>query len=619
MTPIKIGYDDITQLKEIFEIKDVEIRRQKVIQFNEKLKQENKGYLTDNGGLQQFFTPREIVNKMIDMVNLENGSKVYDPACGTGGFLIQALKRKKDIIITGVEIDTETALIAKMNMILSGDGRTNITQQDSLLSDPGQYDIILANPPYGMSSDAFKQKPKNFYTKSNNGENLFVQHMLKSLAPNGRMTVLLPTGILFANQHKELRRIICENFNLKSITTLPAGTFKPYTMIETCILNIENNGPTTEVNFDGIKLSIETLVEANYLFSKNINNVEVVHEGGIEYKRLDELFEIKKGKRSSRNYEDGNIPFYVCSPDIKTVASHAYNIEALLVADGGVPGIHYINGKFDASDHTFILTNKNSKALLSKYAYYFIKSNLSELGNLYQGVTIKNLSKTSLSNFKIPILPIEQQKEIIKKGELIESTINTLKNQIKQEREIVESLPSLIQIVGEYKRLKEITEINYGTRITQKNNSGTKYPVYGGGDITFYTDNFNRENTFIIGRFGVSEKCVRWVKEKFWLHDNGLSLKITDTGVMEKYLYYFLLSKQMEIFNASRGTAQRALSMDEFKNLTILIPPLETQKKIIEMGDKIIEMGDKIIEMGDYKQRLIDDLKNQLGPLTETL
>ena len=77
----------------------------------------------------------------------------------------------------------------------------------------------------------------------------------------------------------------------------------------------------------------------------------------------------------------------------------------------------------------------------------------------------------------------------------------------------------------EIKKLDEVCEVEYGTRVVNKRDGGTIYPVYGGGGATFFMDTFNRENCFIVSRFAMSQQCTRFVEGKFFLNDSGLSVK----------------------------------------------------------------------------------------------
>ncbi|WP_342270971.1 class I SAM-dependent DNA methyltransferase [Candidatus Tisiphia endosymbiont of Parasteatoda lunata] len=146
--------------------------------------------------LGEYFTPRNIVRTMISMVNPKIGETIYDPFCGTGGFLIVAFRylkirtsfndemqnilRKKTIY--GSEI-TVNARIAKMNMILFGDGHSNIKKQDTLSDYVNQkYDIVITNPPYSQQTRFGYLYP----IQSNNGDAICALHCFEALTLGGR-------------------------------------------------------------------------------------------------------------------------------------------------------------------------------------------------------------------------------------------------------------------------------------------------------------------------------------------------------------------------------------------------------------------------------------------------
>ena len=141
----------------------------------------------------------------------------------------------------------------------------------------------------------------------------------------------------------------------------------------------------------------------------------------------------------------------------------------------------------------------------------------------------------------------------------------------------------------EYKRLDECANIEYGTRVVQKKDSGTLYPVYGGGGETFRMDKFNREDCLIVARFAMSRRCVRFVNGKFFLNDSGLSVKAGDK-LYQSYLNYNIISLNDDIYHLGKGAAQRNLDVKSFKKLTIAIPPQSTQLAIVSELDKINEL-----------------------------
>ncbi|KEI96346.1 N-6 DNA methylase [Clostridium botulinum] len=199
--------------------------------------------------LGEYFTPRHIVKTMVKLVNPQIGEKIYDPFCGTGGFLIETFRHiyntmprnettkriLREKTIYGNEI-TNTARITKMNMILAGDGHSNIHMCDSLGSPVnGKYDIVLANMPYSQ-----KTKHGNLYDlPSTNGDSICVQHCIKAInatAENGRMAIVVPEGFLFRKDLCKTRELLLKNCNLQSIISLPQGVFLPYTGVKTNII-----------------------------------------------------------------------------------------------------------------------------------------------------------------------------------------------------------------------------------------------------------------------------------------------------------------------------------------------------------------------------------------------
>src|ERR1043166_691637 len=156
--------------------------------------------------LGEYFTPRNIVRVMVSMVNPRVGEKIYDPFCGTGGFLIESFRylrvrmrddaKMKRVLRTktvfGSEI-TSNARIAKMNMILFGDGHNNIVKEDSLANPKrGKYDIVLTNPPYSQRS----RYGHLYAVQTSDADALCALHCFDSLKDNGRAAILVKEDFL---------------------------------------------------------------------------------------------------------------------------------------------------------------------------------------------------------------------------------------------------------------------------------------------------------------------------------------------------------------------------------------------------------------------------------------
>src|SRR3989344_8862192 len=110
-------------------------------------------------------------------------------------------------------------------------------------------------------------------------------------------------------------------------------------------------------------------------------------------------------------------------------------------------------------------------------------------------------------------------------------------------------------MVWEVKEIDEVCTVEYGTRVVQKRDGGTIYPVYGGGGATFFMDKPNREDCLVIARFAMSEKCTRFVKGKFFLNDSGLSvIPKNKNELFQEFLNYQILYLNDYIYSLSRGT-----------------------------------------------------------------
>jgi type I restriction-modification system DNA methylase subunit len=193
----------------------------------------------------------------------------------------------------------------------------------------------------------------------------------------------------------------------------------------------------------------------------------------------------------------------------------------------------------------------------------------------------------------------------------------------------------IVKIEGvKYEKLGDVCEIKFGKRIKKdevevdKDYNGIRYPCYGGGDISFYMKEYNREGkNLVISRFALSKCCVRIINNKFWLNDSGFTLHTKNNKlVMQDYLNYIMLNKQEEIYNLSAGACQKNIVMEDFNKLEIPIPSLEVQQKIVEQLDVIykniktckeqIEESKKIMKYYVETMTLWEDSK-KLGDLCD--
>lgn len=215
--------------------------------------------------LGEYFTPRHIVKLMVDLIDPKFGDKIYDPACGTGGFLIEAfrhaknkckqtkenIKILKEDSIFGREI-SGTAKIAKMNMIIIGDGHNNINQMDSLKSPiKDEFNVILSNFPFSQKTDYSSLYGYN----SEDANPVFMQHIIDALDENGIAGVVVPEGLLFDEnaEYIKVRKILLEKCNVIAVIKLHEFVFKPYTGQPTSIVIFEKGNQTKKVWFFDVK------------------------------------------------------------------------------------------------------------------------------------------------------------------------------------------------------------------------------------------------------------------------------------------------------------------------------------------------------------------------------
>jgi type I restriction enzyme M protein len=245
----------------------------------------------------QFRTPRQIRAFMVEMVDPDLGDTLYDPACGTAGFLIDALdyllaKYSEHIVeypiygedwlekkgqtleevrkaipklqtyrkgagekipdwnlleasVYGTDVSRQMLRISMMNLVLHGIRHARLKRSNALSEMGGlteddlrrKYKVILSNPPFAgqLPKDSIRT---DLPTNSKKSELLFLSMMLQHLAPGGRCAVVVPEGLLFGSTtaHVDLRKKLFNEFDLMAVVSLPAGVFKPYSGVKTAVL-----------------------------------------------------------------------------------------------------------------------------------------------------------------------------------------------------------------------------------------------------------------------------------------------------------------------------------------------------------------------------------------------
>ena len=213
----------------------------------------------------EFYTPRSVVKLMVQLLNPKSGESVYDPACGTGGMLIEAIRSMDDEKasygkIYGQEKNLSTSAIARMNLFLHGAKEFRIVREDTLRKPVfihngqlQQFDCVLANPPFGLDhwgAEIFEndQWGRNIWGSptDSNADYAWLQHMYKSMRPGkGRCAVVMPQGVLFhGGREGDIRKKMIETDCVECVIALVGNLFYG-AGVSACILFLNNNKPLT--------------------------------------------------------------------------------------------------------------------------------------------------------------------------------------------------------------------------------------------------------------------------------------------------------------------------------------------------------------------------------------
>ena len=237
------------------------------------------GQLASAGKNGQFRTPRHLIRAIVRLAAPQLNERITDPAAGTAGFLVNAYEYLLEThtseevktydeagqahgfvgdrippevfkflkgqqpgggAFVGFDFDPSMVRIGAMNLMLHGIDNPHLHLQDALSKNfdrSGEFDVVLANPPFKGSIDATDLNP-NLRLRTRKTELLFVELILDLLRPGGRAAVVVPDGVLFgtSSAHQELRRRLVEECALTGIVSLPAGVFKPYAGVSTGVL-----------------------------------------------------------------------------------------------------------------------------------------------------------------------------------------------------------------------------------------------------------------------------------------------------------------------------------------------------------------------------------------------
>ena len=259
------------------------------------------------GGQGQFFTPRNVIKLIVDILDINQNDKIIDPACGSGGFIVEALRdiwkkieekgieykwpeseiqsEKQEAAIKnvrGIDKDSFLSKVAKTYMALIGDGRSGVFCENSLVKIKGwknktkelimdnYFDIVITNPPFGKKlkideTEVLNQydlghvwkydKVKKQFIKTNDLQNgqtpqiLFIERCLRFLKNNGKLGIIVPESMFCNPSHRYIIQYIKSIAKIVAIISFPEELFQPYTHAKTCAVIIEKND-TSSIDHD---------------------------------------------------------------------------------------------------------------------------------------------------------------------------------------------------------------------------------------------------------------------------------------------------------------------------------------------------------------------------------
>ena len=294
--------------------------------FQEFLSERARGGTTNDLG--QYFTPKKVIELLYSLSQFKDGDEVYDPYCGTGGILIEFFlanskglgvddkKRFGERRLYGSEITLPVAMLAKMNLIIAGDGHSNIESGDSLSrsnkynKNRKQFNIVATNIPFVPETPSDVESGYFPLSGSSSDISNFIEHCINRCKRNGRVVLIAPKGFLTEQASVEFRRNLLKKYRLEAVYFLYDGIFNPYTPSHSCLLVISKKIPAEHVDFFSVKedCNINTAIRYHKCHSKydrgfyRISVQDILHDPNCDLRG--KKYQARKGGLKLMNLVD---------------------------------------------------------------------------------------------------------------------------------------------------------------------------------------------------------------------------------------------------------------------------------------------------------------------------
>lgn len=335
---------------------------------------------------------------------------------------------------------------------------------------------------------------------------------------------------------------------------------------------------------------------------------ELLKNEKVEWKKLGEVCEIKTGKlNANAKVENGRYLFFTTAKEISYIDEYAFEGESLLVAgNANIGDVKYYFGKFNAYQRVYVLQNFNN--INAIFLMHFMKKNLKNyLQSKKKQAAMTYIILKDLEEFQIPIPSLETQEKIVKILDKFTNHVTELQAELQARNKQYEYYRDMLlsEEYLNYKsrilfiennnsikkcKLKDIAKITRGKRLVRSNlEESGKYPVFQNSlkPLGYYHDkNFSGDKACVISAGAAGEIFYR--EGDFWAADDVFV--IDSDSILNKYIYYFLLSKQSLIKTKVRKASVPRLSRDEIERLDIVFPNMELQNKVVEVLDKFQDL-----------------------------
>lgn len=576
----------------------------------------------------------------------------------------------------GFDIDPTMVRTARVNMYLHGFTTPDIQNHDTLSSEDywdKKHDVILANPPF-MTPKGGIQPHKKFSISASRAEVLFVDYIASHINPvSGRAGIVVPEGVIFQSgkAYKELRKNLVEN-SLYAVVSLPAGVFNPYAGVKTSVLLLDkklakerDDTLFIKVENDGYGLNAQRRPIAGNQFPEALELIrkfqageaiesalahtvprsEIAESGDynlsgdryktiasgspdIQFVELGDIAEVYQPKTiTSKEVEDkGTYPVFGANGIIGYYDQYNHeNAEVAVTCRGATCGtVNYTKPKSWITGNAMVVSPKDISILNKRFLYYILRND--SIKNVVSGSAQPQITRSSLAPFKIPLPPIETQRQIVAELDNYQKIIDAAQTIVKTYKPTIKINPEWpIVKFGD----KELFDIQSG------GTPNSKEPSFWGGDINWATLVDLPAEDFVteiietkrkITQEGLAKSSAKLLPEGAVLVSSRATLGrvaiargevSTNQGfkniviqnrdkAIPEYVATIATTLKPTIESMASGGTFSEISKTSFESLEIPLPPIEAQRQIVaelEAEQKLVDANKKLIETFQQKIR----------------